>query len=304
LVKIKRKGELDMKKITRDQVIYAMGKSNKPIIDVNPGEMLQIETEDCFSHQLVKPTDTLEENVDFSRVNPATGPIFVNGLKTGETLKVSIKKIKPDKQGVTVAMKGLGVLGDKVENSQVEIIPIENDVIEFAGQKLNCRPMIGVIGVAPEDDEVPNNTPGDHGGNMDTLDVCAGASIYLPVFVDGACFALGDVHAIMGNGEVCGTGVECRSVVELSLNICKKYCWRIPVIETEEYFYFVGSASTLDEAVKKATDEAVLFIEQSNQIPWNTAYMLASLSTHAIVSQAVNPLKTARIQIPKSLLNI
>jgi amidase len=66
----------------------------------------------------------------------------------------------------------------------------------------------------------------------------------------------------------------------------------------------VGSASTLDEAVKKATDEAVLFIEQSNQIPWNTAYMLASLSTHAIVSQAVNPLKTARIQIPKSLLNI
>jgi len=294
-----------MKIITRGKVIYAMGKSSKPVLYVNPGETIQIETEDCFSYQLVKPTDSLEENVDFSRVNPATGPIFINGASPGDTLKVFIKSIDLDKQGVTVAMNGLGVLGHKVKDSQVEIIPIKNNnTIEFAGKEIACRPMIGVIGVAPEEGEVPNNTPGDHGGNMDTLEVSTGASVYFPVFVNGAYFALGDIHATMGNGEVCGTGVECRSVVELTVDICRKYHWRIPVIETADYFYFVGSASTMDSAVEKATDEAVLFIEQVNRITWNEAYMMASLSVDFLISQAVNPLKTARARIPKILLDI
>ncbi len=293
-----------MKKITRDQVIYAMGKSNKPVMHVNPGETLQIETEDCFSYQLVKPTDSLEENVDFSRVNPATGPIFVHSASPRDTLKVSIQKIELTEQGVTVAMKGLGVLGHKVKDSQVEIIPIKKNMIQFAGKEITCRPMIGVIGVAPGEGEVPNNTPGDHGGNMDTLDISVGASVYLPVFIEGAYFAAGDIHATMGNGEVCGTGVECRSVVELTLDILKDCNWRIPVIETNEFFYFVGSASTLDQAVEKAVDEAVMFIKQTNRVSWNSAYMMASLATDVMVSQAVNPLKTVRVRIPKSLLDI
>ena len=293
-----------MKRILRHQVIYAMGTTSKPVIYVNLGETLRIETEDCFSHQLVNVTDSIDERVDFSKVNPATGPIFVNGTSPGDTLKIFIKKIDLDKQGVTVAMKGLGVLGHKVKGSQVEIIPIENDAIMFAGQKLPRRPMIGVIGVAPAEGEVPNSTPGDHGGNMDTLDVSPGAYVYLPVFVNGAYFAIGDIHATMGNGEICGTGVECRAEVELTFDICTEYHWHIPVIETGDSFYFVGSADTLDNAVKKAADEAVVFLERTNRIPWNTAYMLASLSADVIVSQAVNPLKTARIRIPKSCLNI
>jgi len=293
-----------MKKITRDQVIYAMGKLNQPVIYVNPGETLIIETEDCFSHQLVNSQDSIDKQVDFSKVNPATGPIFINNTTPGDGLKIFIKRIELDKQGVTVTMKGMGVLGEEVKNSQVEILPIKDNAIIFGGNKLNCRPMVGVIGVAPEKGEVPNNTPGDHGGNLDTLEVCAGSYIYLPVFVEGSYFAIGDIHATMGNGEVCGTGVECRSVVELTLDISKKYQWRIPVIETEGDFYFVGSASTIDEAVKKATAEAVRFIEKTNNIPWNNAYMLASLATDVMISQAVNPLKTVRVRIPKKILNL
>lgn len=292
-----------MKKILRDQVIYAMGKSSKPVIAIDPGETLQIETEDCFSHQLVSMNDSFDERVDFSKVNPASGPIFINGIAPGDTLKVFIKKIELDKQGVTVAVKGLGVLGDKVKVPQIEIIPIEDDSVIFKGQKLPCRPMIGVFGVAPAEGEVPNSTPGDHGGNMDTLDISAGANVYLPVFISGAYFAVGDIHATMGNGEVCGTGVECRAEVELNFDICKEYNWKIPVIETSDSFYFVGSSNTLDSAVEKATEEAVKFLEITKSIPWNLAYMLASLSADVIVSQAVNPLKTARIRVPKYLLN-
>lgn len=291
-----------MKKVLRNQVIYAMGEKSKPVISVNPGETIQFETEDCFSHQLVHKTDSFDENVDFSKVNPASGPVFVNGISPGDMLKVFIKKINLDKQGVTVAIKGLGVLGNKVKHSQVEIIQIENDNVIFAGQRLPCRPMIGVIGVSPAEGEVPNSTPGNHGGNMDTLDISPGAYVYLPVFVNGAYFAIGDVHATMGNGEICGTGVECRAEVEMTFDICKEKYWKIPVIENDDSFYFIGSANTLDEAVEKAANEAVMFIEKINQIPWNSAYMLASLSADVIVSQAVNPLKTARIRVPKSVL--
>lgn len=292
-----------MKKITRDQVIYAMGNSSEPVIYIEPGETLIVETEDCFSHQLVNSEDSIEEKVDFTKVNPATGPIFINSATPRDILRVFIKRIELDKQGVTVVMKGLGVLGDEVKNSQVEIIPIKDNTVNFSGKRLSCRPMAGVIGVAPAEGEIPNNTPGDHGGNMDTLEVCAGSYIYLPVFVEGAYFAIGDIHATMGNGEVCGTGVECRSVVELTLDVCKQYNWRIPVIETEGDFYFVGSANTMDMAVKKATAEAVRFIEKINDISWNNAYMLVSLAADVMVSQAVNPLKTVRVRIPKSILN-
>ncbi|HOF03816.1 MAG TPA: acetamidase/formamidase family protein [Atribacterota bacterium] len=293
-----------MKILTRDKFVFAMGTSHEPVLKVDPGESLQIETEDCFSYLITEPDDSVEENVDFAKVNPATGPIFVNGAQPGDLLKVTIKNIEPDVQGVSIVMKGLGVLGHKVENSQVEIIPIKDGYAEFAGQKLACRPMIGVIGVAPAEGEVLNGTPGDHGGNMDTVDVCAGSTIYLPVFVEGAYFALGDAHAVMGNGEVCGTGVECRSVVDLTIDIDREHDWRIPVIETEDNFYFVGSGETLDRAVEKATDEAVAFLAETNKISWNTAYMLASLALNVIVSQAVNPLKTARVQLPKSLLKM
>lgn len=293
-----------MKKIKRDQVVYAMGKTNKPILTINPGEELQIETEDCFSYQLTKPTDSLEENVDWSIINPATGPIFVNGAKPGDMLKVSLKKIEPDQQGVSVVMKDLGVLGHKVEQGHVEIIPIKDNFVEFAGQKLPCRPMIGVIGVAPLEGEVANSTPGDHGGNLDTVDVCAGSIIYFPVFVEGALFALGDAHAVMGDGELCGAALECRSEVELSIDIYRNHYWPIPVIETENSFYFLGSGNNLDEAVQKATDEAVNFFKETNEVSWNTAYIMASLAMNTIVSQAVNPLKTARVQVPKSILKL
>jgi amidase len=290
-----------MKKILRNQVIYAMGKSINPVMSINPGETIRFETEDCFSHQLVHKTDSFDEHVDFSKVNPASGPVFIKGISPGDTLKVFIKKINLDRQGVTVAVKDLGVLGQKVKYPQVEIIPIDEESVFFAGKKIPTRPMIGVIGVAPAENEIPNSTPGDHGGNMDTLDISCGACVYLPVFVNGAYFAIGDVHATMGNGEICGTGVECRAEVDLTIDIYTKYHWRIPVIETDEYFYFIGSALTLDEAVEKATDEAVMFLERINRISWNTAYMLASLSADVIISQAVNPLKTVRIRIPKKL---
>lgn len=295
-------GEFAIKKIGRNQIVYEMGTKNAPVLKVDCGETITVATEDCFSYRLVNDTDVLEECLDFSKVNPASGPIYVQGAKPGDTLKVRIEKITLAEQGVAVAMNGLGVLGHLVKGSNVKIIPIEEDAVIFNDLRIPLRPMIGVIGVAPAEGTVPNSTPGDHGGNMDTIDIGPGAIVYLPVFQEGAYFALGDLHAAMGNGEVCGTGVECRGQVELSFELCTARNWSIPVVETSDAFNFVGSAETLDGATEKAVAEAVRFLKQEHSIPWHEAYMLASIATDVIVSQAVNPLKTVRVRVPKTIL--
>ena len=162
--------------------------------------------------------------------------------------------------------------------------------------------MIGVIGVAPAGQAVLNNTPGPHGGNLDTREVTVDARVYLPGFVPGGYLALGDLHATMGDGEVCGTGVEIRGVVEIQVEVLKDWGWRQPVIDFKDSLYFLGSAPTLEAAVEKATTEAVGFLEEKNRMSWNEAYMLASIGTDLLISQVVNPWKTVRVRVPKHLM--
>jgi len=101
-----------------------------------------------------------------------------------------------------------------------------------------------------ESDDVLCVSPGPHGGNLDTVNIAGGAEIYLPVFTSGAKLALGDVHAIMGDGEICGTGVEIRAEVEMKVEICENWQLSNPVVKTEESYFFIGSAKTIEEAIQ------------------------------------------------------
>ena len=130
-----------MKKLTRNNTIFAMDKQTQPALYVDSGERFIVETEDCFSHQVVESDDVLNDNFDYSRVNPATGPVFVSGAK----------------------------------------------------------------------------------------------------------LALGDVHAIMGDGEICGTGVEIRAEVEMKVEICENWQISNPVVKTKESYFFIGSGKTFEE---------------------------------------------------------
>lgn len=292
-----------MKRLTRNHLIFAMDKQNQSVLYVDSGERFIVETEDCFSHQIVEFDDVLDDNFDYSRVNPATGPIFVNGCQPGDTLKVTIHKIEVESRGVVEVYPGWGPLGNKVEKAETKVVSISNGWAKFGKYLLPLHPMVGVIGVAPSGEAVSCRIPGPHGGNLDTVNIAEGAEIYLPVFVSGAKLALGDVHAIMGDGEICGTGVEIRSEVDIEVEICKSWQLSNPAVKTKESYFFIGSGKTVEEAIQIAAEEAVRFIQERNNISWTEAYMMTSIATDLLFSQVVNPLKTVRISIPRKIID-
>ena len=191
----------------KDQIIYAMGENRESAVSVPQNQIITFHTRDCFNNQ-VTSEEYVMDSLDWDHINPATGPVYVEGAKAGDVLKVEILEIELEEEGTMCCLPGDGVLGPDVQQSSVKKVPVRDGVCLFDGIQIPANPMIGVIGVAPAGDPVPCGTPGSHGGNMDNTKIAAGSILYLPVFHDGAYFACGDVHACMGDGEIMVSGVE------------------------------------------------------------------------------------------------
>jgi amidase len=147
--------------------------------------------------------------LDWDRINPATGPVYIKDAEPGDVLKVTINRIELDEKGTVVSGEELGLLGGILKDVYTKIVPIRGGKAVFDGRtEIPVRPMIGVIGVAPAEGEINTGTPGRHGGNMDNTMVGEGASLYFNVEVPGALFACGDAHAVMGDGEIGESGLE------------------------------------------------------------------------------------------------
>jgi len=280
------------------KVVYAIGPENKPVATCHPGDTITFETKDCFSNQIQKESD-LFESVGWAAINPATGPLFIEGAVPGDTLKVTIQDIEIRSYGVMVAVPRLGAFGHLVDKSTTKIVPIENGQARFStGISFALDPMIGVIGTAPVGDAVPCGTPGPHGGNMDTRHIRKGATVYLPVNVPGALLCLGDLHAVMADGEVVVCGVEVAGKVSAQVNVLKAIVLPCPVVEDAENTYFLCSAGDLDEASNQVLESALYHIMSRTGMALSEVAMLLSLTGHLEISQVVDPLKTARLRIP------
>lgn len=295
---------ITMKKLlAKDNTIFAFSKNNMPVIYVDSGETIEIETMDGLSNQIREEKDTIEA-LDWDRVNPATGPIYVNEAKKGDTLKITIEKINIDNQGVLLTGPGLGMLGDEITEMTKKIVQIKDDQVIF-NEKLSfpITKMIGVIGVAPEHKDIPCGTPDSHGGNMDTTIIKEKSILYLPVYVDGALLALGDFHGAMGDGEICGTGVEIAGSAILKIEVVKNHTIEHPIVRYEEGLSFIVSKQTLDDSVKEATKQAVHYLKANTDLSLEDAAMLMSAVGKAQISQVVDPLMTARFLIPQFVLD-
>jgi amidase len=291
-----------VRRLSSDKSIYAFTSKNRPAYRVEPGERVIVETMDCFSATVTTP-DKLFEQVPMSAVNPATGPIEVNGLRAGDTLSVSIERIKIGKFGVTMCTPELGNLGPDVRRSRTKIIRFEQGRGRFSDDiEIDLDPHVGVIGVAPSEGEFPTFYPGNYGGNMDTVEAREGSKVYLPVFVDGGMLAMGDVHAAMGDGEVCGTGLETSAELTVRLSRSEDLVLKRPMIETPKEWLTFAAARTLDTAAKQATEDMVRFIQSRHGIDFEEAYMLASLVGNLRISQVVDPLMAAKMSISKRYL--
>ncbi len=288
--------------LSKKDVIYAFSSTHQPVKRVDAGTTIEIETYDCFKDQ-VQSAETKISGIDWDAINPATGPIYVNGAEPGDVLKVTIKKLEIGSQGVMSTGPDLGVMGHRLTELESKIIPIENGKAKFNDRlSLPLNPMIGVIGVAPAGEPVSCGTPGPHGGNMDTKLITEGAVLYFPVFAEGALFALGDFHAAMGDGEVGVSGIEVPGSATVTLDIVKKTEIRHPLLENESGFTFIVSAKTLDEAVEIAVEETAELLAVRTGMSLSEVTMLLSAVGEVQVSQVVDPLVTVRCFVPRYVL--
>lgn len=284
---------------------------NKFVMKVSPGEMTKLETYDCFAN-VVKPSQDLAE-VLRSGVrlfdNPVTGPIYIEGAKKGDTLVVDIVDIEVPDMGLTTVMPGFGAFEGWFTESPplTKFSTIKNGKIHYKtdhGKEISfpIKPFIGTIGVAPPTESISTITPHKHGGNMDVPDICVGNKLYLPVGVEGALFAAGDVHAAQGDGEICGTAVEIPAMLTLKFDIVKGKSIEWPRIESAEEIMTVASGKPLEDATRLAFRELIRWLNKDYGFSTYDAYMLLSLTAKARIAQIVDPLYTVVAKLSKEYL--
>lgn len=287
-----------MNYVDKNQVIYQLDPLNEPICSVVPDSVVVFRTCDCFNGRLLEPGSVIGD-INFDEVNPATGPVFVEGAEPGDTLKIEVLQIKLDAISVMEIDRDFGVLASLVQEPQIKYLPVEEGGIRFSDRLHLCRKaMIGVIGVAPSETSVPTNTPDIHGGNMDCTQITEGSVLYLPVFAKGALLSLGDLHACMGEGEIGGCGAEVGGEVTLRLSVVKAERKLYPVVVTKEQLHVIGAANSVEEAWEKAVKQMHQYLNEETELTSDEAVMLLSLAGDLTICQTVNPNKTVRMSIP------
>src|SRR4051812_4639129 len=213
-----------MHSIHTDHPHTVWDNSIDPVIEVDPGETVELAVVDASGGQLDRDSDVEDvAALDFARVNPVTGPVFVKGAQPGDVLEVEILSLRPRDWGWTAIIPGFGLLADEFTEPWLAISSVDaatGRVAFLDDISLPFEPFPGTIGVAPaEPGEHSIVPPSKWGGNLDIKHLRAGTRLLLPVGVEGALFSVGDTHAAMGDGEVCGTAVEAPMDIAVRLTV-------------------------------------------------------------------------------------
>lgn len=292
------------RRIPAERVIYEFAPDLDGEWSVEPGTSLTVETMDSTNGEITSEDDLVEDVPD--EVNGATGPIEVVGAEPGDVLAVRIEDVRVREQGHVLTIPGFGLLQDdaELEAPRTRVTPVEDGTLAFDDVSVPVDPVIGTIGVAPESETFSTLVPHDHGGNLDTTDVAAGSTVYFPVFQDGAMLAMGDCKAAMADGEMCGTGAEIATEIDLTVDLIRSpgYEPARPLVETADAWKPLASAETLEEACRLANRDATELLAAEHGLDFTDAHMLSSLVGGLEISQVVDPLVTVRNAIPKTHL--
>lgn len=288
--------------ISRDKVYDRLDKNIPPSAICESGETVIFETRDCYDDSVTSEERPLGDRED-ALGNPATGPLYINGADAGDVLKVEILDISLHSRGVMCASFSWGIFAGRLPEAKAVMYEIEGDKIRFDDTLLlDCCPMIGVIGTAPAGEGIATSVPDVHGGNMDCRKIGAGTVLYLPVAVPGALLSMGDLHALMGDGEVFGCGMEIAGTVTVRVSVLKENPIPTPFLITRDAVITIQSAATVFEAGKTAARLMEEFVRRVTGLEEVKSEMLMSLVSHMSVCQIVNPLMTARVEFPRNIL--
>ncbi|GGK36394.1 amidase [Pilimelia terevasa] len=301
---------------TAERLAYTFG-GVPPIAKVRPGQVLQVQTEDCFGGAVLSVDDLPSRVCRFPNLNPVTGPIHVEGAEPGDTLAVHIVSITPRRDhGFSATFPGFGALTGTPSTATLQPwleervwrydIDRSTRTVRFTARRsdhvvdLPLEPMIGTIGVAPAAGEARLTiVPDRHGGNLDTPHVRAGNTLYLPVNVDGALLALGDGHARQGEGECCGVAVETAMTTVLIVDVIKAVATATPRIESDSELFSVGVARPLEDAYRSGCHDLVGWIGELTGMDALDSYQLLSQAGTAPIGNVVDANYTIAAGIAK-----
>src|SRR5215216_767434 len=268
-----------MLRIPRDQFTYQFAATAEPIATVAAGDQFIVETHDTSTGRIHRAEDVpgFVRVRDPLKVNPAAGPIFVEGAAPGDDLIVEILDIRLQPYGFVRVIAGAGVLQEGIEPDGVLMARVDGEHLVLGESiRMPIRPMVGVIGTAPAEGVIYTAAPGPQGSNIDINAVTVGARVHLPVHVRGALLAIGDVHASMGDGEVSGTGVEIAGAVTVRVDVVPGAASSRPWIETDGDWVSTGSGATLEDAVEMAVEELTRLLIGRFQLSRTEAFLLIS----------------------------
>jgi amidase len=285
----------------------------EPVLRIKPGDIVESQT---FS----KPGDYYER-----AGGPwpgEVGPFLIEGLTPDDTLVVKIVRLRPNRDSAVSAVVPMGisaVAGDnrtrilndplparrfewKIDRARnVGILDLPNSASKRI--ELPLRPMLGRVAVAPAGEEAWGGLwPGNFGGNMDASDVREGATVYLPVFHEGGYFYFGDAHALQGDGEIVGSGLETTMDVTLQFDVIKGQRIAWPRIEDDTHIMVAGSIRPLVDAFRIAHVELIQWLVDDYGFDKMEAYQVVSQAGVTRVANVVDPNYTVVAKFPKSAL--
>jgi len=287
-----------VRRIPRTNRVFSYSAEHPPCGRVAPGETILVETKNAFGDQTFEPGETLE-NLSLEGADPLTGPLFVEGAEPGDSIGVTIEHIETVGPGMQGVIPDFGILDWRPDVPLHFFTPENGEIPWLRGIRFPLRPNLGAIGVAPSEGSVPSIWPGDHGGNMDTKYVCAGSTVFFPVFHPGALLVMGDCHQIQGDGELCGVAPETDAEVTLHVDVLKGKTIRRPRIMTATRFMTIASAKTIEEAVKIAVRDVIDLLVEEKGLSEDEAYLLITVKADIEICQVVDPLMTVRVAMDR-----
>lgn len=293
-------------------------RDQSPVLKVAPGEILKFETIDASGGQITPDsTEQAVAGMDPARVNPLTGPVFVDGAERGDALVIEVLEFAPAGWGWTAIIPGFGLLAEEFHAPKLHVWRYDAEHLGPAAfgahARVPLKPMIGTIGTAPA-------APGPHdvipprrvGGNMDLRDVQKGSVLTLPVEVTGALLSVGDTHAAQGDGEVCGTAIESAMTVTVRLKLEKDAAPMFPRLSVSEpvtrhldlhgYEIATGVAPDLMLAARDALRNMIDLLTRGSNLSSEEAYMLCSVCADLRISEIVDaPNWVVSVYFPRSV---
>ena len=285
-----------------ERVHFTWDTTNEPVLGIDSGDTVVVWTRDVSDNQIGPDSDSsVLAGIDFDRLYPLAGPIAVAGAQPGDTLAIEILDMHTQGWGWTAILPGLGLLPDDFPDPHLHVFDLsQGDVTHLREDiEIPLEPFFGTMGVCPAGASAqPVMPPGTFGGNMDTRQLVRGATLYLPVQVEGALFSCGDAHGAQGDGEVCVTGIEAPMFASLRFTLEKRRSipspqFRTPApltrrVDAAPFYGTTGVGGDLYRAAQDAVRAMIDHLVASHGLSREDAYVLCSLVVDLKISEIVD----------------